>query len=261
MVSMGGDSRIELSIDTGHTHPDHALLSFISLRAVRKRPWPEPWQEVEVSSSLVIARFGKLPVFRCAGRWRVLLVLLPREQLAALAPELPQRPQRFQDRSVVDRAVESFIEATLAAEAEVSGIGRYAIEQLAIEMCAAVVLDRAGLGAARPLSERLRDRADAVIAQQCRDASLSPAAVAEEIGVALRTLQDAFSETGSTIAREIRVHRARLAHSLLTSTRYRPLTIAEIAAHAGFNSPMSLRRAINEEYASTPRALRRTTLS
>lgn len=260
LLHIEGDSQIEFSIDTATAHPDHALLLCISSRATQKRAWPEPWREVEVASSLVLAQFGKVPSFRCSGNWRVLLLLAPRDRVVTMAPDFPPHPQRFTERRVLDRSVEKFIEGALATDAATSNIEGYAISQLATEMCAAVVLDRTGLNSAHTLAERLCDLADAVISQQCRDPSLTPTLVAEEIGVALRTLQISYAESGSSIAREIRRHRTRLAHSLLTDDRYRALTIGEVAQHAGFRSPMSLRRALDEVYRTTPKALRRIAL-
>lgn len=259
LLRIDGDSPIEFSIDTATVHPDHALLLCISSRAAQKRAWPEPWREVEIASSLVVAQFGKVPSFRCSGNWKVLLALVPRDRVVTMAPDIPQHPQRFTERRVLDRSVERFIEEVLATGAETSRIEGYAISQLVTEMCAAMVLDRTGLTSAHLLAERLHDRADAVISQQCHDPNLTPTLVAEEIGVTLRTLQTAYAENGSSIAREIRRHRTRLAHSLLTNDRYRSLTIIEIAEHSGFNSPMSLRRAISETHGTTPRSLRRAT--
>ena len=108
----------------------------------------------------------------------------------------------------------------------------------------------------RSLADDQHERAIAVIAQQCGDPRLNPSRVAHEVQSSLRQLQLVFSEPGNSVAGEIRRQRARLAHSLLVDSRYDVLSIDQIAQRAGFNSPMSLRRALDEAYETTPRALR-----
>jgi transcriptional regulator GlxA family with amidase domain len=153
--------------------------------------------------------------------------------------------------------MQRFIGSLLDGESRASAIEQYAIEQLVMEMSGAVLLDRIGAvtGQGSPHAV-LRERAIAVIAQQCGDPGLNPSRVAHEVQSSLRQLQLVFSESGNSVAGEIRRQRARLAHSLLVDSRFDVLSIDQIAQRAGFNSPMSLRRALDEAYETTPRALR-----
>lgn len=72
----------------------------------------------------------------------------------------------------------------------------------------------------------------------------------------LRQLQLVFAEAENSVAGEIRHQRARLAKSLLLDSRFDSLSIEQISQRAGFPPPISLRRALEEEYGATPRALR-----
>jgi transcriptional regulator GlxA family with amidase domain len=124
-------------------------------------------------------------------------------------------------------------------------------------MGGAILLDRIGAvsGHGSPHAV-LRDRAIAVISQQCGDPSLAPTQVAREVQSSLRQLQLVFAEADNSVAGEIRRQRARLARSLLIDSRFDVLSIEQVAQRSGFQSPMSLRRALDEAYKTTPRALR-----
>lgn len=147
-----------------------------------------------------------------------------------------------------------FVASLLTTDGPASAIELYAIEQILTEKSGALLLDRLGVPSGPHAATRAR--AIAVIVEQCGDRSLTPTRVAREIHVSLRQLHLVFSESGNQIAREIRRHRARLAHSLLVDSRYDLLSMDQIGHRAGFPSAASLRRALDESYASAPSALR-----
>ncbi|MDQ0729148.1 helix-turn-helix domain-containing protein [Microbacterium sp. W4I20] len=254
LLAMRGTST-EFRIDTTTARPDHAVFAFVEAEALWSRNQDEPWLQIE--SGLVIAAPGMVRTVRCQGSWRAAIAFVPREAMAMFVPALPADAQIFPDRRLLDRAMQNFIQGLLSADERATAIERYAVEQLIVEMSGAILLDRAGatLGHGSPRAV-LRDKAMAVIAQQCGDPSLTPNQVAREVQSSLRQLQLVFAEAENSVADEIRRQRARLARTLLVDSRYDVLSVEQIAKRAGFRSPMSLRRAIAEAYNTTPRALR-----
>lgn len=254
MLSISGTST-ELVIETTSTRPDHSVFAFVETEAMWSKLDGEPW--VQTGGGLIIAPYGIDRRLRWAGPWRLTAAIVPRAAIASFVPALPPDATVYPDRRLLDTSMQQFIGNLLEVEGKASAIEQYAIEQLVMEMSGALLLDRLGVvtGQGSP-HDVLRDRAVAVIAQQCGDPSLNPARVAYEVQSSLRQLQLVFSKAGNTVAGEIRRQRARLAHSLLTDSRYDVLSIEQISQRSGFHSPMSLRRALDEAYQTTPRALR-----
>ncbi len=245
----------EVAIDTLAAHPEHAVFAFLEADALWSRRDDEPWRQIE--RGLVIAPPGLARSLRCQGAWRATIAFIPRTAMASFVSTLPDDAELFPDRRLLDRAMQDFVEGLLDADERATAIERYAVEQLIVEMGGAILLDRVGAvsGHGSPRAV-LRDRAIAVISQQCGDPSLTPTQVAREVQSSLRQLQLVFAEAENSVAGEIRRQRARLARSLLIDSRYDVLSIEQIAQRSGFQSPMSLRRALDEAYKTTPRALR-----
>ena len=256
LLSTNGGSS-ELHVDTVSAYPDHAVFAFAQAQALWSRLDGEPW--VETPGGLVVAARGLTRRLRWAGPWRFVAALVPRSAVASFVPSLPPDATVYTERRLLDTSMQQFIDCLLDTDDKASAIEQYAIEQLVMEMSGAVLLDRIGgvSGQGSPHAV-LRERAIAVIAQQCGDPALNPAQVAHEVQSSLRQLQLVFSESGNSVAAEIRRQRARLAHSLLVDSRYDVLSIDQIAQRAGFHSSMSMRRALDEAYQATPRALRAT---
>lgn len=253
LSTSGGTS--ELHVDTVTRYPDHSVFAFVEAQALWSRVEGEPW--VETEGGLVVAAHGITRRLRWAGQWRFVAALVPRSAIASFVPSLPPDATVFTDRRLLDTSMQQFVGCLLDADDNASAIEQYAIEQLVMEMCGAVLLDRiGGVSAQGSPHAVLRERAIAVISQQCGDPSLNPSRVAHEVQSSLRQLQLVFSESGNSVAAEIRRQRARLAHSLLVDSRYDVLSIDQIAQRAGFHSPMSMRRALDEAYQATPRTLR-----
>ena len=254
MLNLSGTST-ELVVDTARAYPEHSVFAFVEAEAMWSKLDGEPW--VETEGGLVIAPKGITRRLRWSGAWRLVAVIVPRNAIASFVPSLPADATVYPDRRLLDTSMQLFISNLLEGEGRASAIEQYAIEQLVMEMSGTLLLDRMGAvtGQGSP-HEVLRDRAIAVIAQQCGDPSLTPVRVAREVQSSLRQLQLVFSEGGITVAGEIRRQRARLAHSLLVDSRYDVLSIEQVSQRAGFHSPMSLRRALDEAYQTTPRALR-----
>lgn len=254
LLSMQGTTA-ELAIDTVSAHPDHAVFGFVDATGLATKEENGPW--MPIGSGLVVAPPGIAQHVRCAGSWHITAAYVPRAALGAFVSALPASARILEERRPLDRAMQAFVEQVLAIDDEATAIERYAMEHLIVEMSGAILLDRVDTASApRSPHAALRDRAIAVIAQQCGDPALNPALVAREVQSSLRQLQLVFAEVENSVAGEIRHQRARLAKSLLTDSRFDVLSIEQISQRAGFHSPISLRRALEEDYGATPRALR-----
>jgi AraC-like DNA-binding protein len=91
------------------------------------------------------------------------------------------------------------------------------------------------------------------------DASLSPVAVAQRVGISTRYLHHLFAQRGPSFGRHLLVRRLERCHQDLTDTAREHWTIGEIAIHHGFNDPSYFARAFKARYGITPRELRRAT--
>ena len=119
-----------------------------------------------------------------------------------------------------------------------------------------------GLGDADPRADqRLRMRRTAIdlIDQSFSDPLLTPAAIAEAVGVSLRHLQRSFEGSGTSIAAEISERRTDNACMLLAAPASRELTVNEIARRSGFSSAFELRSRVRARFGVSPSQLRRTT--
>lgn len=251
------DVRAEAAEVRMRPEPEHRdSFSFIFVREgqVLSKHRGEPWLVFE--NALVVAPYGVDRRLRVDGPTRAIAVRVPSSELTGFVTELPASPKVLQDQRVLDRALLAFLEAVMSVSGG-SAIDHYAIEHLVLEMCGAILLDRLGTTWTGSPSTALRDRALAVIAQQCEDAELTPARVARDVQSSLRQLQAVFAEAGVTIAGEIRRHRARLARATLSDNRFDVLTVEQVAERSGFGNATSLRRALHDVYGVSPKDIRR----
>jgi AraC-like DNA-binding protein len=159
--------------------------------------------------------------------------------LAAVAPQLLQL-------SASGRP--GLPERTAAAARELMSLALESLTQPAsAESTAATV----GPGAiASSLVWRARD----TISRRLVDPQLAPPAVAAEVGVSLRRLQEAFQQQSCTLADSIWDMRLELARSMLVSAA--DLPISAVARRAGFLDAAHFSRRFRLRFGSTPRAYR-----
>ncbi|WP_156913743.1 helix-turn-helix domain-containing protein [Brevibacterium album] len=211
-----------------------------------------------VEARLLVVPPGAEGPVHLLGSWELLVLGLPRDVMESFVPELPQRAELHASAALLEESAESFAASVLAVEVSPTAIESYAIGQLLVEMGGAILLNRLGsFRAAGSPQAVLRDRAMAIIAQQCTDRQLTPALVAEQVQSSLRQVQAVFSEAGTTVASEIRRQRARAARNLLVDSRFDVLSIEAIAERSGFGTTMSMRRALSDVYGTGPRRLRK----
>ncbi|MBS0343883.1 MAG: AraC family transcriptional regulator [Proteobacteria bacterium] len=103
----------------------------------------------------------------------------------------------------------------------------------------------------------LRRRVQQIIVQQYADATLSPAAVAHQMGVSVRTLHAHLAQDGTSFGAELMDYRLQRAYAMLCGARQSMSTIMDVSARCGFSSPAHFSRRFRERYGTSPGALRR----
>ena len=109
-----------------------------------------------------------------------------------------------------------------------------------------------------PRSESAGERVEIVqvlIDRHLTEENLTPRWLAEKLGVSLRTLQDDFSEFGTTPTSMIRLRRLHLAKDQLLRHKGQSgkLNIAELAYSSGFNDISYFNRCFREVFHCTPK--------
>lgn len=89
------------------------------------------------------------------------------------------------------------------------------------------------------------------------DPSLSPAAVAAEHRISVRTLHYAFAAAGTTFVEELMQARLQRARELLSDPRERDVPVIEVAARCGFTDPSHFARRFRRRFGVAPLAFRR----
>lgn len=103
----------------------------------------------------------------------------------------------------------------------------------------------------------LRERLMRTMRDGLADPDLSPAAVAAQHGISVRTLHYAFAATGTTFIAELMRARLLRAREMLADPRTRDLAVVEVAARCGFADPSHFARRFRRQFAVAPLAFRR----
>jgi AraC-like DNA-binding protein len=162
------------------------------------------------------------------------------QALVAVAPQLLQ---------LSAAARPGLAERTAAAARELMAL---ALESLAQPTAAHTRSDAAGGAAASSLVWRARD----AISRRLADPQLAPAAVAAEVGVSLRRLQEAFQQQGCTMVDCIWDMRLEMARSMLATAA--DVSIGAVARRAGFVDAAHFSRRFRLRFGLSPRAYRVT---
>jgi AraC-like DNA-binding protein len=93
-----------------------------------------------------------------------------------------------------------------------------------------------------------------IVSERLDDPTLSPAAIAEELGVSLRTLQAAASRSGSTLTQYIAGQRLHRAARLLLALPH--VSITDVAFRCGFSDSSYFSRRFHEFFGTSPREYR-----
>jgi len=123
------------------------------------------------------------------------------------------------------------------------------------EMLVAMLMQQEGYRAdSAAVSGGLRLRAEALIQSRYADPETGPQAVADALGVSLRSLQRAYAETGATVSTRIDARRRAKAEQLMSGPAR--MTFDDVAARAGFRSTYQLRRVIQQTHGMSLRDFR-----
>lgn len=126
---------------------------------------------------------------------------------------------------------------------------------LALESLAPEAADERPAAAAGALASSLVWRARDAISRRLADPQLTPAALAAEVGVSLRRLQEAFQQQGGTPADCIWEMRLELARALLAAAA--DVSIGAVARRAGFLDAAHFSRRFRLRFGMSPRDYRR----
>lgn len=128
--------------------------------------------------------------------------------------------------------------------------GVHAAHDALLELAGAVLAGRFD-DAETELRPALMRAAKELADRRLTDPDLSPALLARELNVSVRTLQRAFTAAGESVATYIRHRRLDAAGRALTAG-HRPPTVAEVAARWQFSDSSHFVRAFKKRYGQTP---------
>lgn len=132
-------------------------------------------------------------------------------------------------------------------------LARQMSEQL-LDLLAALLSSeaRGGSGGGHTASAKLRRRIHAYLCEHLFDPDLSPAKVAEAVGISGTYLYQLFRPAGVPIGRWIVANRLQRGYEMLTLPRHQGLSIAQIAYTVGFNSQSHFSDAFRRQFGITP---------
>ena len=102
----------------------------------------------------------------------------------------------------------------------------------------------------------LHRRAEALIDRRLEDPEFGAPALARELGVSARRLQEVFAARATTPSRALREARLERARARLVDPHARAESIASVAARSGFEDPAGFSRRFRARYGRTPREWR-----
>jgi AraC family transcriptional regulator, positive regulator of tynA and feaB len=105
--------------------------------------------------------------------------------------------------------------------------------------------------------QRLREQLMRTVHSGLSDPELTPATVAAEHGISVRTVHYAFAAAGTTFTEELMQARLARARELLSDPRRLDVPIIEVAARCGFSDPSHFARRFRRRFGLAPLAYRR----
>ncbi|MEU8433475.1 helix-turn-helix domain-containing protein [Streptomyces sp. NPDC029216] len=231
----------------------------VAMYVVRSGAWtlggPSGYGDQTVSAGQFLVRhLGRLTAFETTAHLTAKFLVLPPGELK---PLLGNRVVTGPADSAEVRLLTALADMIHMTVADLGPAGVAAAQGTLIELTKAVVkgrFDDVEPRLAPALTQAAKDLADRRLA----DPELSPAMLARELNVSVRTLHRAFAVVGeqvSTYIRHRRLHEARLA---LVSPSGR-LSISELAAHWQFADGSHFTRAFKKHYGQTPTECARST--
>ncbi|MEU1801378.1 helix-turn-helix domain-containing protein [Streptomyces sp. NPDC019937] len=236
-------------------HLDDRVLVHVMERGEWRFIRPRDGGGTSVPAGQFIVRHNGPPVrFEIEPRTTARVLILPASQLRPL----------IRDRAIVGaadspelRVLTAYAKNVDATLNDLTPAGVRAARNALIELVKGVLaqaFDDSEPRLAPALAQAARDIADS----RLTDPDLSPAALARELNVSVRTLHRAFAETEDSVAAYIRRRRLEQARLELATPVGRP-SISDIAAHWHFADSSHFIRTFKKQYGQTPTEYARST--
>ncbi len=196
---------------------------------------------------------------RCPQPTRCLILQLPPQWLRGFLP----RPE-----VVAGRVLRPGTGWGSALAATVAALQPEELTQLALppgvvaEQVAALLALAAGKAGGGDTSrpDQLNVRLDRALRDRYHESGLTPAAVAQDLGISARYLHYLFAKRSTTFGRELLRARLERARDLLSDRRCADLPIGELAARCGFAEPSHFARCFRGSFGVAPTDFRRQAL-
>ncbi|MFD5224642.1 helix-turn-helix domain-containing protein [Microbacterium sp. NPDC058342] len=154
-----------------------------------------------------------------------------------------QTPGRVMAATPLTSGLRAFLTSLLTQPSEPTLYTDYLVERVVVEMAFGALLESVPKNVAGARESRMIDRARSLMLMKRAEPDFGIAELARELHASTRHVQRMFAAEKSAPADELRGMRVDLANELLGNPAYDPLSIAEIAEHAGFKTAAALRRA------------------
>ncbi|MFG3350244.1 helix-turn-helix domain-containing protein [Streptomyces sp. NPDC048018] len=233
----------------------------VAMYVVRRGAWtlgnsPGYGDQTVSAGQFLVRHLGRLTAFETSADLTAKFLVLPSDELK---PLLGKRAVTGGADSAEMRLLTAMTDMIHMTVGELGPAGVAAAQATLVELTKAVAkgrFDDVEPRLAPALTQAAKDLADRRLA----DPWLSPAMLARELNVSVRTLHRAFAAAGeqvSTYIRYRRLHEARLA----LSAPSRRLSISELAAHWQFADSSHFTRAFKKHYGQTPSEYARSSAS
>ncbi|MEV1079492.1 helix-turn-helix domain-containing protein [Streptomyces sp. NPDC050211] len=225
----------------------------VVMHVVRRGTWtlddpPDRGEHTVSAGQFRLRHFVRPYAFETAPHTTTKILALP---AARLSPVLGNRIITGPADSAEVRLLVAHTNMVHATIDELGPAGVHAAHSTLIELAKAVVqgqFDDVEPRLAPALAQAAKDLANIHLA----DPELSPAMLARQLNVSVRTLQRAFAATGESVAAYIRGRRLEEARLALTAPSGRRPSVSELAAHWHFADSSHFIRAFKKRYGQTP---------
>jgi AraC family transcriptional regulator, positive regulator of tynA and feaB len=241
-----GASAVQTALTPG------SMADLVRLHVVHRGAWtldgpPERGEHTVAAGQFLLRHAGRPAHFQTEPHTTAKIVVLP---AATLTPLLKGQGITGPAHSPEIRLLVAHANMVHDTGPDLSPAGVQATRNTLIELAKAVALrrfDDTEPRLAPALAQAAKNLADTRLAEP----ELSPAMLARELNVSLRTLHRAFAATGKSVTAYIRDRRLEEARLALTA-RHGRLSVSELAAHWQFADSSHFIRAFKKRYGQTP---------
>jgi AraC-like DNA-binding protein len=236
-------------------HLDDRVLVHVMGRGEWRFAPPRGGGDVTVPAGQFVVRHNGPPVrFEVEPRTTAKVLILPAAQLQPLIEDRPVVGSADSAEVRLLMAHAKIVDATLD---DLMGAGVHAARNALIELAKGVL--RQAFDDKEPrLAPALTQAAKDLVDSRLTDPELSPAVLARELKVSVRTLHRAFASAEESVGAYIRRRRLEQARLELMAQTSRP-SVSEVAAHWQFADSSHFIRAFKKQYGQTPTQFVRST--